>query len=97
MIPLFQAAKGRVIAPDFFGFGRSDKPADENAYTFDFHRRFLVELIERLDLQVSYFIPRFVRARAGYKLLDNLEGELKAEGQRNAVGAIDLQCKALDT
>jgi haloalkane dehalogenase len=50
MIPLFQAAKGRVIAPDFFGFGRSDKPADENAYTFDFHRRFLVELIERLDL-----------------------------------------------
>ena len=50
MIPLFVAAKGRVIAPDFFGFGRSDKPADENTYTFDFHRRYLVELIIRLDL-----------------------------------------------
>jgi haloalkane dehalogenase len=26
MIPVFRAAGGRVIAPHFFGFGRSDKP-----------------------------------------------------------------------
>ena len=39
MIPAFVAAGLRVVAPDFFGFGRSDKPEDEAAYTFDFHRR----------------------------------------------------------
>jgi pimeloyl-ACP methyl ester carboxylesterase len=38
-----------VIAPDFFGFGRSDKPADA-VYSFDFHRRSLLRLIEHLDL-----------------------------------------------
>ena len=26
MIPIFTAAGHRVVAPDFFGFGRSDKP-----------------------------------------------------------------------
>src|SRR5215813_7175680 len=29
MIPALLAAGYRVIAPDFFGFGRSDKPVDE--------------------------------------------------------------------
>ena len=50
MIPVL-GAEGRVIAPDFLGFGRSDKPADEAAYTFDFHRNALIELIETLDLR----------------------------------------------
>ncbi len=50
MIPAFAEA-GRVIVPDFLGFGRSDKPADETTYTFDFHRDSLLELIEALDLR----------------------------------------------
>ena len=50
MIPVFAAAGHRAVAPDLFGFGRSDKPADDAHYTFDFHRRFLLEFIERLDL-----------------------------------------------
>ena len=50
MIPAFLAAGMRVIAPDFVGFGRSDKPTDESVYTFDFHRAALVALIERLAL-----------------------------------------------
>ena len=41
MIPHFLATGSRVVAPDFFGFGRSDKPADDAAYTFDFHRNSL--------------------------------------------------------
>ena len=40
MIPPFIASGARVVAPDFPGFGRSDKPADDAAYTFDFHRAF---------------------------------------------------------
>ena len=51
MIPLFVKSGARVIAPDFVGFGRSDKPEDEALYTFEFHRRFLLDFIERLDLR----------------------------------------------
>jgi haloalkane dehalogenase len=50
MIPLFLAAGGRVVAPDFFGFGRSDKPADDGVYTFDFHRNSLLAFVRALDL-----------------------------------------------
>ncbi|MCC8966234.1 alpha/beta fold hydrolase [Bradyrhizobium sp. Pear76] len=51
MIPPLLAAGFRVIAPDFFGFGRSDKPVDEDIYTFDFHRSAVMSLIEALDLR----------------------------------------------
>ena len=51
MMPIFAMAGHRVIAPDFAGFGRSDKPVDDKAYTFDFHRRSLIDLIEALDLR----------------------------------------------
>ena len=51
MIPIFISAGYRAVAPDFFGFGRSDKPVDDEIYTFDFHRNFLIEFIERLDLK----------------------------------------------
>ena len=51
MIPVFVAAGMRVIAPDFIGFGRSDKPTDESFYTFSQHRAMLCAFIERLDLQ----------------------------------------------
>ena len=50
MIPVFTDAGHRVVAPDFFGFGRSDKPADDDVYQFDFHRDFLIAFIRRLDL-----------------------------------------------
>ena len=51
MIPPFTAAGWRVIAPDFAGFGRSDKPAEETTYTFEFHRNMLLFLLEKLDLR----------------------------------------------
>ncbi len=50
MIPHFLAAGSRVVAPDFFGFGRSDKPADDRVYTFDFHRNSLLAFVRALDL-----------------------------------------------
>jgi len=51
MIPVFIEAGHRVIAPDLFGFGRSDKPVEESVYDFEFHRNSLLRLIERLDLK----------------------------------------------
>ncbi len=51
MIPVFVSAGHRVVAPDLFGFGRSDKPVDDALYTFDFHRTMLMRFIEALDLR----------------------------------------------
>jgi pimeloyl-ACP methyl ester carboxylesterase len=51
MIPVFTAAGHRAVAPDLFGFGRSDKPEEDAAYTFDMHRGALLGFIERLDLR----------------------------------------------
>ena len=50
MIPPFVASGARVVAPDFLGFGRSDKPVEESFYTFDMHRAFLLDFIARMDL-----------------------------------------------
>lgn len=50
MLPVF-AGVGRIVAPDLFGFGRSDKPVAEEDYTFDFHRGSLLALIDALDLR----------------------------------------------
>ena len=51
MIPVFVQAGHRSVAPDFFGFGRSDKPVDESVYTFAFHHETLQRFIEHLDLR----------------------------------------------
>jgi pimeloyl-ACP methyl ester carboxylesterase len=51
MIPIFAGAGHRVIAPDLFGFGRSDKPVEDSAYTYHFHRNSLLRFVERLDLR----------------------------------------------
>lgn len=51
MLPVFVAAGARVVAPDLYGFGRSDKPVDESWYTFTRHRESLLAFVRHLDLQ----------------------------------------------
>ena len=51
MIPVFTGAGHRVVAPDNFGFGRSDKPVEDETYQFDFHRGSLIAFIEWIDLK----------------------------------------------
>jgi pimeloyl-ACP methyl ester carboxylesterase len=51
MIPAFVDSGARVIAPDWLGFGRSDKPIADEVYTFNFHRNMMLALIKRLDIQ----------------------------------------------
>ncbi len=50
MVPVFTAAGHRAVAPDYFGFGRSDKPVQDDVYQFDFHRGSLMAFIEQLGL-----------------------------------------------
>lgn len=47
--PLVNAGH-RVIAPDFVGFGKSDKPSDEADFTHELHMRTVKDLFEALDL-----------------------------------------------
>jgi haloalkane dehalogenase len=50
MIPGLVGAGYRVIAPDLVGFGRSDKPARREDYTYERHVGWLRSLLEALDL-----------------------------------------------
>jgi haloalkane dehalogenase len=49
MIPPLATAF-RVVAPDYFGFGRSDKPTDIGWYTYDRHTSSVRALVEHLGL-----------------------------------------------
>jgi haloalkane dehalogenase len=50
MIPALTPV-ARVVAPDYFGFGRSDKPVEREWYTYERHYRSIEGLAETLDLR----------------------------------------------
>jgi haloalkane dehalogenase len=50
MIPVLTEAGHRAVAPDYFGFGRSDKPTERGFYTYARHVESVTRLVERLDL-----------------------------------------------
>ena len=45
------APVARVLAPDYFGFGRSDKPVERDWYTYDRHFASIGRFVEELDLR----------------------------------------------
>lgn len=51
MIPVLLAAGHRVVAPDLVGFGRSDKPARRQDYSYFNHVQWMSAWMEALDLQ----------------------------------------------
>lgn len=50
MIPQLAAAGHRVIAPDLVGFGRSDKPVQQEDYTYQRHMDWLGSVVVQLNL-----------------------------------------------
>ena len=54
MIPPLLEAGYRIIAPDFIGFGKSDKITDVSLYSHELHVASLLALLESLDLQVNH-------------------------------------------
>lgn len=50
MIPII-SGKARAVAPDFIGFGKSDKLPNMEDYTYELHRDSLFAFIEILDLE----------------------------------------------
>jgi haloalkane dehalogenase len=51
VIPPVRDAGFRCIAPDYAGFGRSDKPTELGFYTYDRHVELMAALLERLELR----------------------------------------------
>jgi haloalkane dehalogenase len=51
MIPVFVEAGFRVVAPDFVGFGRSDKPTETADYTYARHVQWMSAWLTGLDLR----------------------------------------------
>jgi len=50
MVPVLSQV-GRVVVPDLIGFGRSDKPVEDNAYSYKAHCRWIRKFILALDLK----------------------------------------------
>lgn len=50
MIPLVTSQGARVLAPDLIGFGRSDKPADQEAHSYEGHVAWMLEWLDQLEL-----------------------------------------------
>lgn len=59
---------GRCVAPDYFGFGRSDKPTDIGWYSYDRHTQSLIEFVERLDLRNMTVVVQDWGGPLGFRL-----------------------------
>lgn len=77
MLPVFVAAGQRVVAPDFLGFGRSDKPEDEAFYTFTRHRAMLLEFVRSLKLKNATLVVQDWGGLLGLTLPMALPGVFK--------------------
>jgi len=51
MIPIVTAAGLRAVAPDLIGFGRSDKPASQDDYSYQAHVGWMAAFLEKTDLR----------------------------------------------
>ena len=51
MIPILVNAGFRTVAPDLVGFGRSDKPTEQEDHTYAKHVNWITKLVKSLDLE----------------------------------------------
>jgi haloalkane dehalogenase len=58
----------RCVAPDYFGFGRSDKPTDVGWYSYDRHTESLIAFVERLDLRDVVVVVQDWGGPLGFRL-----------------------------
>lgn len=69
MIPIIVGAGYRAIAPDLVGFGRSDKPAAREDYTYQRHVDWMTGLIKAIDLQRATMVGQDWGGLIGLRLV----------------------------
>ncbi len=74
MIPILVAAGHRVVAPDLVGFGRSDKPASREDYTYQRHVDWMAGLLTALDLRDVTLVGQDWGGLIGLRLAAEHEG-----------------------
>lgn len=73
-VPVLVAAGLRVIAPDLIGFGKSDKPSDQNSYTYESHVGWLKEFAGHLQLRDTVILGHDWGGLIGLRLVTEIEG-----------------------
>jgi len=73
MIPVFTAAGHRAVAPDLVGFGRSDKPAAREDYTYARHVAWMRGVVEALDLRGITLVCQDWGGLIGLRLVAEME------------------------
>ncbi len=68
MIPRLVAAGTRCVAPDYFGFGRSDKPTDRGWYSYDSHYASIERFADELDLRETTLVVQDWGGPLGFRL-----------------------------
>jgi haloalkane dehalogenase len=68
MIPPLVAAGHRVVAPDYFGFGRSDKPTERGWYSYDRHYGSIERFADELDLRETTLVVQDWGGPIGFRL-----------------------------
>lgn len=62
------AGRARCLAPDYFGFGRSDKPSDPGFYSYDGHVRSIERFVQELDLRDLVVVVQDWGGPIGFRL-----------------------------
>ncbi|MGF1456896.1 MAG: alpha/beta fold hydrolase [Alphaproteobacteria bacterium] len=74
----------RVVAPDLFGFGRSDKPMRDEAYSFTFHRQTILAFFQRMAfgpiMAIGHDWGAWFAASLPLALRDQIEGIAMVNG-----------------
>jgi haloalkane dehalogenase len=77
MIPPLVAAGARCVAPDYFGFGRSDKPTDRTWYSYDAHYGALERFVDELDLRETTLVVQDWGGPLGFRLAVERPGRIE--------------------
>jgi haloalkane dehalogenase len=87
MIPPL-AAGARCIAPDYFGFGRSDKPTERAWYSYDRHVSSITRLVQKLDLRNITLVVQDWGGPLGFRFaVENPERVAKIVVMNTGIGA----------
>jgi haloalkane dehalogenase len=87
MIPPL-AAVARCIAPDYFGFGRSDKPTERAWYSYDRHVASITRLVQTLDLRNITLVVQDWGGPVGFRFaVENPERVAKIVVMNTGIGA----------
>ncbi|MFL5962797.1 MAG: haloalkane dehalogenase [Gaiellaceae bacterium] len=82
------AAVARCVAPDYFGFGRSDKPTERSWYSYDRHVASITRLVEKLDLRSITLVVQDWGGPVGFRFaVENPERVAKIVVMNTGIGA----------